>query len=115
IEIEFDLAAMRIVEEQLPEAAAHTLEREPAQLVCDAGLFELRGGGREVGRGKGHVVDDPGAHLVELLPVDHMQDRLVADIEPIAGELKIGSMSATDRKSTRLTPVTVRSRMPSSA
>ena len=43
----------------------------------------------QVSRGKGHVVDNPGAHLVQLLPVDDMQDRLVADIEPIAGELEI--------------------------
>jgi hypothetical protein len=35
------------------------------------------------------VVDDPGAHLVELLAVDHMQDRLVAHPQPIAGELEI--------------------------
>src|SRR5438270_3425506 len=89
VEIEFDLAAMRVVEEQLPKAAAHALEGEPAQLVSDAGLLELRGGSRQVGRGKGHVVDDPGAHLVQLLPVDDMQDRLVADIQPVAGELEI--------------------------
>jgi len=31
----------------------------------------------------------PARHFVELLAVDHMQDRLVADPEPIAGELEI--------------------------
>src|SRR5437763_10949686 len=80
---------MRVVEEQLPKAAAHALEGEPAQLVFDAGLSDLRGGSRQFGRRKAHVVADPGAHLVQLLPVDDMQDRLVTDIEPVAGELEI--------------------------
>src|SRR4051794_7206659 len=89
VEIELDLAAMRVVEKELPQAFAHPALWQAAQLILQPGLFELYDGARQVGRGKRHVVDHAGPHFVELIAMDDMQDRLVADIEPIAGKAEI--------------------------
>src|SRR5438094_4842457 len=88
VEVELDFAAMRVVEEQLPEAAPDA-GRQAAQLIGDVGPLQLLGRARQVGRGERDMVDDTGAYLVELLAVDHVQDRRIAGIEPPTGELKV--------------------------
>src|SRR5579859_3698135 len=80
---------VRVVEEQLPGAAAHALGWEAPQFPLDLGLLQLGNGAGQVGRGERHVVDHASAVLMQFLAVDHMQDRLVADPEPIAGKLEI--------------------------
>src|SRR4051794_29765508 len=89
VEIELDLAAMRVVEEELPQPLAHPALRQAPPLEFYPRLLQLRDRARQVGSGKRHVIDHAGPDLVELIAMDDVQDRLIADIEPIAREPEI--------------------------
>src|SRR5207237_10463705 len=79
------LGAARVVEKQLPDAAAG----QTPQLVIDALAFEGRDSGGQVLGGERHVVEDAAAVLRQILAVDHMQDRgVVAGVEPPSRKLE---------------------------
>jgi hypothetical protein len=110
VEVEFDLGAVRVVEEVLPDAAAG----KAAQLVFDA--FTLQGfdRARQVLGAERHVVEHPGAFLRKRIAMDDVQDRrhpsgllvspiLQSSIEPIVAD------GCTYSKSAAKPPVLVES------
>src|SRR6516165_7971940 len=86
VEIELDLGAMRIIEEQLPDAAAG----KAPQLVFDGLALQCRDRPRQVFGAERHVVEHAGTLLWQRIAMDHVQNRCVAvgSIKPPAGELK---------------------------
>src|SRR5438067_11223626 len=85
VEIELDLGAMRIVEEQLPNAAA----REATQLVFDPLALQGRDRAGQIFGAERHMVEHAGALLWQRIAMNHMPDRgVVVGRKPPAGELR---------------------------
>src|SRR4051794_13989622 len=81
-EVEFDFRSVGIEEEQLPYAGPDLL----AEVVLNPVLLQLLFRARQVGGGERHVVEHAGALVGQLAPADHVQHRLLADVEPDAGK-----------------------------
>src|SRR5215469_5273075 len=88
-EIELDLGAVGVVEEELPGARLVLA----AQHIFDVALLELRQSAGEIGRGEGHVIEDAAALLGQGATSDDMQHRAAAAIEPNAGEAQRRSVA----------------------
>src|SRR5437879_5698311 len=85
VEIELDLGATRVVEEQLPYPAAS----EPAQFVIDVAALQFLDGAGQILGTERHVVEHTGAvALGQVVAVDHVQYRRVAGIQPPARKLE---------------------------
>ncbi len=86
-EIELDLRAVGVVEEDLPDTRSHL---SPAD-VFDA--TRLEGGERrgEAGGRECDVVDHAGLQLVPRSSADDVQHRLVAGVQPRAGKAESGT------------------------
>src|SRR4029077_4825695 len=85
VKVEFDLGAMRIIEEELPDAASG----KAAQLVLDGLALQGFDRARQVLGAERHVVEHSGALLGQRSAMDHGQNRRVAvGIEPPAGKLE---------------------------
>jgi hypothetical protein len=69
VEIELDLGAVRVVEEQLPDAASG----KTAQLVLDALAFQGRDRPLQVLGAERHVVKHAGPLLRQRIAVDYVQ------------------------------------------
>src|SRR5207248_2989348 len=76
---------MRIIEEQLPDAASG----KAAQLVLDALALQGFDRARQVLGAERHVVEHAGAFLRQWIAMNDVQDRrVVIGIEPPSGKLK---------------------------
>src|SRR6266568_9463114 len=85
VEIELDLGAARVEEEQLPDPAAG----EPAQFIVDIAALQFLDGAGQILGAERHVVEDAGAvALGQVVAVDYVKYRRVAGIEPPARELE---------------------------
>src|SRR6516162_3038065 len=86
VEVELDLGAVWVVEEQLPDPASG----KAAQLVFDPFALQCRDRPGQVSGAEGHVVEHAGAFLGQRIAMDHVQNRRVAigSIEPPTRKLK---------------------------
>src|SRR5258708_15707459 len=103
VEVELDLGAARVVEEQLPDPAAG----EPAQFIVDVAALQFLDGTGEILGAERHMVEHAGAvALRQMLAVDHVQYRRVARIKPPTPELarRGAAPTSSDPQITRRNP-----------
>src|SRR5579883_3156607 len=78
--VEFDLGAVRVVEKELPDAAAG----DAPQFVRDALALQGLDDPRQVGGAERHVVANPAPPRRPWIAIDHMQDRGLVALKPPA-------------------------------
>ena len=91
-EVDLDASAVRVVEEELPGAGRRTAIRCAAKIVRDTASLQSVDEPRQICSPEGYVVDN-ARPLWDLLPLDHVQDRIAFAVEPDTGNGEVRAQS----------------------